>query len=51
VKNSKIKKVSVNTGISNDKFTEVSGNISQNDDIITEGQSILADGEKVNVVK
>jgi len=51
VENSKIKKVSVNTGISNDKFTEVSGNVKQSDDIITEGQSILADGEKVNVVK
>lgn len=51
VENSKIKKVSVNTGISNNKFTEVSGNIKENDDIITEGQSILADGEKVNIVK
>lgn len=51
VENSKIKKVSVNTGISNDKFTEISGNVSQNDDIITEGQSILTDGEKINVVK
>ncbi len=51
VENSKIKKVAINTGISNDKFTEVSGNISQTADIITEGQSILADGEKVNVIK
>lgn len=51
VENSKIKKVAVNTGISNDKFTEVSGTVKQTDDIITEGQSILADGEKVNVVK
>lgn len=51
VENSKIRKVAVNTGISDNKFTEVSGNIKENDDIITEGQSILADGEKVNVVK
>ncbi|MTK11083.1 MAG: efflux RND transporter periplasmic adaptor subunit [Clostridiaceae bacterium] len=51
VGNGKIKKVSVNTGISNNKFTEVSGNIKENDDIITEGQSILAQGEKVNIVK
>lgn len=51
VENGKIKKVSVNIGISNNKFTEVSGNIKENDDIITEGQSILADGEKVNIVK
>ncbi|MBI6875333.1 efflux RND transporter periplasmic adaptor subunit [Clostridium aciditolerans] len=51
VENGKIKKVSVNTGISNNKFTEVSGNIKENNDIITEGQSILADGEKVNIVK
>ncbi len=51
VENSKVKKVTVNTGISNDKFTEVSGNIKQSDDILTEGQSILADGEKVNKLK
>ncbi|WP_411680327.1 efflux RND transporter periplasmic adaptor subunit [Clostridium thailandense] len=51
VENNKIKKIAVNTGISNAKFTEVSGNISQTADIITEGQSILADGEKVNVIK
>lgn len=51
VENGKIKKVSVDTGISNNKFTEVSGNIKENMDIITEGQSILDDGEKINVVK
>lgn len=51
VENSKIKKVSVNTGISNNKFTEVTGNIKENDEILTEGQSILDDGEKVNVVR
>lgn len=51
VENSKIKKVSVNTGISNNKYTEITGNIKENDDILTEGQSILDDGEKVNIVK
>jgi multidrug efflux pump subunit AcrA (membrane-fusion protein) len=50
VENSKIKKVAVTTGISNDTFTEVSGNVKQSDDILTEGQSILADGEKVNKI-
>ncbi len=50
VENSKIKKAVVTTGISNDKFTEVSGNVKQSDDILTEGQSILADGEKVNKI-
>lgn len=51
VENSKIKKVSVTTGISNNKFTEVSGNIKESNDIVTEGLSILGDGEKVNIMK
>ena len=51
VENSKIRKVSVDTGISNDKFTEVTGNVKEGTDIITEGQNILDDGEKVNIVK
>lgn len=51
VKNGKIKKVAVTTGISNDKSIEVLGNVKSDDDIITEGQSLLSDGEKVNIVK
>lgn len=51
VENSKVRKVSVDTGISNDKSTEVSGNVKAGADIVTEGQNLLDDGEKVNVVK
>ncbi|NMM65775.1 efflux RND transporter periplasmic adaptor subunit [Clostridium sp. P21] len=51
VKNGKIKKTAVTTGISNDKSIEVLGNVKSDDDIITEGQSLLSDGEKVNIVK
>lgn len=51
VENSKIRKVSVDTGISNEKFTEITGNVKADADIITEGQNLLDDGEKVNIVK
>lgn len=51
VENSNIRKVSVGTGISNDKSTEVTGNVKAGADIITEGQNLLDDGEKVNIVK
>lgn len=46
-----VKKMSVETGISNEKFTEVSGNIHEGIDVITEGQNLLSDGEKVNFVE
>lgn len=51
VENSKVRKVSVDTGISNDKSTEIAGNVKAGADIITEGQNLLDDGEKVNIVK
>lgn len=51
VENSKVRKVSIDTGISNDKSTEVIGNIKAGADIITEGQNLLDDGEKVSIVK
>lgn len=51
VENSKVRKVSVDTGISNDKSTEITGNIKADADIITEGQNLLDDGEKVNIAK
>lgn len=47
----KVKKVSVSTGLSNDKITEVTAGLSEGAAIITEGQSFLNDGEKVSIVK
>lgn len=46
-----VKKISVETGISNEKFTEVSGNIQEGMDVITEGQNLLSDGEKVSLIQ
>ncbi|MBV7275673.1 efflux RND transporter periplasmic adaptor subunit [Clostridium sp. PL3] len=51
VENSKIKKIAVETGIANDKITEIkTDTIKVGTNIITEGQSLLNDGDKVNVV-
>lgn len=50
VENNKIKKIGVETGISNDKSTEIIGNIKADTSIITEGQSLLDDGEEVKVI-
>lgn len=47
----KIKKVQVTIGISNDKITEITGNVKDGAEIITEGQNILNNGEQVKVVK
>lgn len=46
-----VKKISVETGISNEKFTEVTGEVQEGLDVITEGQNLLNDGEKVNLVQ
>ena len=46
----KIKKVVVETGLSNDKVTEIKKPLKEGDLVITEGQTFLNDGEKVNVV-
>lgn len=51
VNNNKIKKVQVNLGIANDKVTEVTGNVKEGAEIITEGQNLLNEGEAVKVVK
>ncbi len=51
VDNGQVKKISVETGISNEKFTEVTSNIKEGLDVITEGQNLLSDGEKVNLVE
>lgn len=49
--NGKVKKISVNTGISNEKVTEVTGNIKEGMEVIVEGQNLLSNGDKVNAVK
>lgn len=49
--NGKVKKVSVDTGISNDKVTEISGNIKEGAAVIIEGQNLLSNGDKISVVK
>lgn len=51
VDNGEVKKISVEPGISDEKFTEVTGDIQEGLDIITEGQNLLSDGEKVNLVQ
>lgn len=49
--NGKVKKVSIDIGISNNKVTEITGNIKEGIDVITEGQNLLSNGDKINVVK
>lgn len=52
VENSKIKRIAVETGIANDKITEITTeSVKAGTEIITEGQSLLNDGQKVNIVK
>ncbi|KGK87394.1 RND transporter [Desulfosporosinus sp. HMP52] len=45
-----VKKVQVTTGLANDRFTEIIDGLKAGDEIITEGQIFLNEGEKVNVV-
>jgi multidrug efflux pump subunit AcrA (membrane-fusion protein) len=49
--NGKVKKISVNVGICNDKITEITGNVKQGTDVIVEGQNLLSSGDKINAVK
>lgn len=51
VDSGEVKKISVETGISDEKFTEVAGEVQEGFDVITEGQNLLSDGEKVNLVQ
>lgn len=51
VDNSKIKKVTVTTGLSNDKVTEIKSGIKDDDKIITEGQIFLNEGDTVKVIQ
>lgn len=49
--NGKVKKVSVDIGICDDKFTEINGNIKAGAEVIVEGQNLLSNGDKISVVK
>ena len=51
VDNGVIKKVAVTTGLFNDKVIEITSKLKAGDQVITEGQIFLNDGEKVNIVK
>lgn len=51
VENSKVKKVSIKTGISNDKITEITSNLKEGTNIIIDGQNFLSEGEQVNIAK
>ncbi|NMM62594.1 efflux RND transporter periplasmic adaptor subunit [Clostridium sp. P21] len=49
--NGKVKKLSVDVGISDEKVTEVTGNIKAGADVIVEGQNLLSNGDKINIAK
>lgn len=52
VNGDKVKKLTVTLGISDGKITEISGDgIKDGDNVITEGQNLISDGEKVNIAK
>ncbi len=46
-----VKKVAVQTGISDDSVTEVTAGLSEGELVITEGQSFLNEGERVTISK
>lgn len=50
VVNDVVKKTSVTVGLSNERSTEISGDIKEGVYVITEGQAFLNDGDKVKVV-
>jgi RND family efflux transporter MFP subunit len=52
VENNRIKKISVNTGLSNDKNIQIiSSKIHEGDIIVPEGQTFLNDGDKVKILQ
>lgn len=51
VKDGKIVKTPIKIGISNHKVVEITQGLNPGDNLVTEGQSFLADGEAVNVMK
>jgi multidrug efflux pump subunit AcrA (membrane-fusion protein) len=46
-----VKKLPVDTGISDDAVTEIIGGITEGTLVVTEGQSFLNDGERVTVAQ
>ena len=46
-----VKKVAVQTGISDETMTEITSGLAEGDLVITEGQSFLNEGEKVTIAK
>lgn len=51
VEKNKIKKISVTTGLSNEKITQItSSDIHVGDNIVPEGQTFLNDGDKVKII-
>lgn len=51
VENNTIKKIIVTTGLQNDEFTEIKSGLKAGDKFITEGQTFLDEGERVNAVE
>ncbi len=49
--NGKVKKLSVDVGISDEKVTEIIGNIKAGANVIVEGQNLLSNGDKINIAK
>lgn len=47
----KVKKKAVETGLSTDRITEITQGLEAGENVITEGQSFLNDGEAVNILK
>jgi RND family efflux transporter MFP subunit len=50
VEEGKVKKKSVNVGLSNDKVSEITSSLKEGDLVITEGQIFINDGQRVNIV-
>lgn len=51
VADGKLRKVAVQTGVSNDKVTEIKSGLKEGDRVVLEGQSFLNEGEEVNIVE
>jgi len=51
VKDSTAHQIIVTTGISNEKVTQVTSGLNENDKLVIQGQELLSDGIKVNVQK
>lgn len=49
--NNTVKKKNVTTGLANDKVTEITANLNEGENVITEGQTFLSEGQKVSIKK